>query len=328
MKIALVVPAYQAEATLEATLGRIPPQDRSSIASLTVIDDGCTDATAAVALRIGAYFDGFRLLRNGRNLGYGRTVQRGLVLAREEDADVAAILHADGQYPPERVVEFARLCLDRDLALLQGSRHRAGTARQGGMPLYKIFFGKALVALENQVFGLSLSDYHSGYLFHHRRALRSIPYERLGTSFDFDLQCIACARARQLPVGEEAIATRYAGEVSHLNPLTYGLRVLKVLAKYRLGHFGRRMGPRSAPDREPTYRGRESNSQPLSPKRMSRSTNSQTTTLAWSNSFAFWWSLRRTTVLAPPSLTTDDKGCPIFRATWAMMPAALGSSVW
>lgn len=235
MRVFVVVPAFQAESTLEETLGRIPDSDRPHLERILVVDDGSSDRTRQVALSIAQRDPLVEVRSHPRNLGYGPAVRTGLRAARESGCDVAAVLHADGQYPPERVAEFARICIERKLSLLQGSRHRSGGARLGGMPLYKILAGKMLVALENRVFGLELSDYHSGYIFHHRTALDSIPYESLGDSFDFDLQVIACAVARGLPVGEEAIATRYAGEVSHLNPVGYGLRVLGVLAR----HFAR-----------------------------------------------------------------------------------------
>ncbi|MBK9577131.1 MAG: glycosyltransferase family 2 protein [Fibrobacterota bacterium] len=239
MSLFVIVPAYQAQSTLRETILRIPPGDWDHIQKLVVVEDGSRDRTGEVADALAGEFPKIEVLRNGHNRGYGPTVKRGLEEARKSGCEVAAVLHADGQYPPERLVEFAGHCIGRNLSLLQGSRHRAGGARQGGMPLYKIVAGKFLVALENWTFGLSLSDYHSGYLFHHRTALDRIPYGALGDSFDFDLQVIACARSLGLAVGEEAIATRYAGEESHLNPITYGLRVLKVLWRYRRGHFKR-----------------------------------------------------------------------------------------
>lgn len=239
MKLFVVMPAYQAESTLAATIARIPEGAWSGIERLLVVDDGSTDATLEIALRLARANPRIEVRSNGVNLGYGPTVGSGLEAAKASVCDVAGILHADGQYPPERILEFASICRDRGLALLQGSRHKSGSARQGGMPLYKIVAGRALVALENRVFGLALTDYHSGFLFHDRRALEAIPYARLGSSFDFDLQAIACAVALGLPVGEEAIETRYAGEVSHLRPIPYGLRVLKVLREFRGGHFHR-----------------------------------------------------------------------------------------
>ena len=239
MNLFVVMPAYQAESTLATTVARVPEGAWPGIERLLIIDDGSTDSTMAVALDLAHANPRIEVRSNGINLGYGPTVGSGLESARASPCDVAGVLHADGQYPPERIMEFASLCRDRGLSLLQGSRHKSGSARQGGMPLYKIAAGRILVALENRVFGLALTDYHSGYLFHDRRALQSIPYARLGSSFDFDLQAIACAVALGLPVGEQAIATRYAGEVSHLRPIPYGLRVLKVLRDFRRGHFHR-----------------------------------------------------------------------------------------
>lgn len=239
MKIFVVVPAYQAEATLEATVGRIPSEAWDSIATLLVLDDGSRDGTMEAAHRLEALHPKVRSTRSMRNRGYGPTVRAGLEEARASDCDVAAVLHADGQYPPERLLDFARIRQDRGLALLQGSRHRSGGARKGGMPLYKIAAGFALCALERRVLGLPLTDFHSGFLLHGRQALDRIPYEKLGASFDFDLQVLACAAALGLPVGEEAIPTRYAGEVSHLRPIPYGLRVLSVLHRFRAGEFHR-----------------------------------------------------------------------------------------
>lgn len=241
MRLFVVVPAYQAEATLEATIGRIPSSTWESVGTLLVLDDGSRDGTSAAAERLRTLHPRVRLVRSERNRGYGPTVRDGLDAARRSDCDVAAVLHADGQYAPELLEPLATSLVDRGLALLQGSRHRGG-ALAGGMPLYKFAAGKALGALERGTLGLPLSDFHSGYILHGRAALDRIPYEKLGDSFDFDLQVLACAAALGLPVGEEAIPTRYAGEVSHLRPIPYGLRVLSVLRRYRAGAFHRMCG--------------------------------------------------------------------------------------
>jgi hypothetical protein len=146
-------------------------------------------------------------------------------------------VHADGQYSPEALPRLLEERERRGLDVLQGSRIAPGTARAGGMPLYKIAGNALLNVLENGVLGLSLTDYHSGYLVYGPRALAELPLERLSDSFDFDLEVLAAARARGLSVGEAPIPTRYADEVSHLNPLTYGLRVLRVLWRYGRGRY-------------------------------------------------------------------------------------------
>jgi hypothetical protein len=130
-----------------------------------------------------------------------------------------------------------RALIDKRYDILQGSRIASGTALSGGMPLYKYLAGRALTFFENRVFGLHMTDYHSGFLLYSRKALDTIRFERLSAGFDFDLEVIASARAQGLVVGELPIPTRYAGEVSHLNPVAYGFSVLGVMAKYLVGRY-------------------------------------------------------------------------------------------
>jgi len=105
------------------------------------------------------------------------------------------------------------------------------------MPLYKFIANKTLTAIENRAFGMKLAEYHSGYMLYSRRALETIPFERLSASFDFDLEMIVLARAKGLRIAEIAIPTIYAGEKSHLNPIRYGCDVLKVAWDYRRGKY-------------------------------------------------------------------------------------------
>jgi hypothetical protein len=123
------------------------------------------------------------------------------------------------------------------LDILQGSRIVGRGALTGGMPLYKYVANACLNRLENWTLGLSLSDYHSGYMLYSRRALEHIAYTTLSDSFDFDLEMIAAACARKLRVAEAPIPTHYGDEISHLNPIDYGLRVLRVLWRFRRGHY-------------------------------------------------------------------------------------------
>jgi hypothetical protein len=146
-------------------------------------------------------------------------------------------LHADGQYPPEPVKRFIDDMTARHIDILQGSRIGSGTALSGGMPLYKYVANRILTFFENIVFGLSLTDYHSGMLLYSRKALDTLPFDRLSASFDFDLEVIALGRARGLAIEERQIPTRYAGEISHVNVVTYGLRVLRVMACYAAGRY-------------------------------------------------------------------------------------------
>jgi glycosyltransferase involved in cell wall biosynthesis len=235
--LGIFIPAYNAAATLAAVIERIPMDLWDEIGTVAIIDDGSTDGTSAVVEGLMARFPKIRLHRFESNRGYGQAVRRGLGLCRESGCEYTACLHADGQYPPERLVAFLQHMRRYRVDILQGSRHKDGTARAGGMPRYKIAAGKALTWMENLCFGLDMTDYHSGFLMYSRNALRRIPFERLSGYFDFDLEVIATGRALGLHISELGIPTRYAGEKSHLNPVLYGLRVLRVMARYKLGKY-------------------------------------------------------------------------------------------
>lgn len=235
--VCVFIPAYNAASTLPGVLERIPREVWQASRAVVILDDGSRDDTPHVAADLCRRYPGLRVESADGNQGYGRTVRRGLEIGLECGADYVACLHADGQYPPERIPEFVAHMHRHGIDVLQGSRHRDGTARAGGMPLYKVVAGRWLTRLENRAFDLALTDYHSGFLVYSRRALAAVPFQRLSSYFDFDLEFIACARSLGLTVDELGIPTRYADEESHLNPVLYGLRVLGVVGRYRLGRY-------------------------------------------------------------------------------------------
>lgn len=236
MNLVVVIPAFNAARHIEGVLGRVEQLAGLAISRVVVVNDGSTDATRERVL--GARFSRspLELVDRAANGGYGAAMKDGLSAAARAGAELVACVHADGQYSPEALPRLVAALRERRLDLLQGSRILPGTARSGGMPLYKIAANAVLNRIENRTLGLRLTDYHSGYLLYGRRALE-LPFEALSDSFDFDLEVIACARARGLSVGEEPIPTHYGDEVSHLQPLTYGLRVLRVMWRYRRGHY-------------------------------------------------------------------------------------------
>ena len=236
MKLSVVIPAYNAARHIEAVLGRVAGLVTSGLQQVIVVDDGSRDATARLVREFRAGAFRVDLLERSKNGGYGAAMKDGLALARQSGPDVVACIHADGQYAPEVLPEMIEQLSRRQLALLQGSRIAGGAALRGGMPVYK-YVGNALLNLiENQTLGLSLTDYHSGYLVYGAASL-GLPFSSLSDSFDFDLEVIATARAHGLAVGEAPIPTHYGDEVSHLNPLTYGLRVLRVMWNYERGRY-------------------------------------------------------------------------------------------
>lgn len=237
MRLAIVIPAYNAESKLEGVLQRVARATAALTTTIIVVNDGSQDGTRGLLDELQKRFEGLTVIHRTRNGGYGAAMQDGLQCARTKDADVVACVHADGQYSPEALPGLLAELSARRLDILQGSRIASGTALSGGMPLYKYVANAALNRLENFTLGLGMTDYHSGYLLYSRRALETVPFEQLSKGFDFDLEVIASARARGLSVAEAPVPTHYGDEVSYLNPITYGLRVLRVLWRYRQGVY-------------------------------------------------------------------------------------------
>ena len=237
MRLAVVVPAYNAGRHLPGVVDRILAHRPRGLERIIVVDDGSVDDTAGVAETLAARTPLLALVRRPRNGGYGAAMKDGLAAAVAAGADHVATVHADGQYGPEVLSGLLDTLGRRRIDLLQGSRIAGGGARAGGMPRYKIAGNWALNQIERRVLRLPLTDFHSGYLLYGPRALAAVPFARLSDSFDFDLEAIAAARARGLVVEEAPIPTHYGDEVSYLNPLTYGLRVLRVLWRFKRGAY-------------------------------------------------------------------------------------------
>ncbi|MFH1807425.1 MAG: glycosyltransferase family 2 protein [Pseudomonadota bacterium] len=235
----ILIPAYQAEATLPLVLQRIADEVWQRVTTVWIVDDASRDGTAEqirTHARQQPKIEGVFL---PRNLGYGGACKQALRRIRAQPVEHAVCVHADGQYAPEELPRLLSTLAGRDLDVLQGSRLASGTALSGGMPIYKYLAGRALTAIGNTVLGLQMTDYHSGYMVYGRRALDLVPFDRLSNSFDFDLEVIAAARALGLSIGEAPIPTRYSDEVSHLRVIPYGLRVLRVHWRYAGGYYRR-----------------------------------------------------------------------------------------
>lgn len=242
--IFIVMPAYNAGKTIERVFARIPEKVQERINQYIVVDDGSTDDTQKALSRIARNFPNLIMLKHSTNRGYGAAEKTLLNYAKKHGTDLAILLHSDGQYSPEKLLDLIEP-FDRDEAdLVQGSRILGGGALHGGMPVYKFVANRFLTTIENWAFNMKWSDYHSGYMLYSRKALVSIPFNKLSDSFDFDLEMIVAAKILGLRIKEIAIPTIYADEVSYLNPIKYGFDVLSIIRRYRRGSYHSLLGLR------------------------------------------------------------------------------------
>ncbi|MFC2162543.1 glycosyltransferase family 2 protein [Candidatus Altiarchaeota archaeon] len=236
MKVAVVMPAYNVGKTIEGVFNRLPGESLSRISEFIVIDDGSIDDTVEKVIKLSGSHP-IILVRHGTNRGYGAAQKTGYDQALADGMDVIVLLHSDGQYPPEMILEMIRPIEEGRADVVGGSRILGGRALEGGMPQIKYYGNICLTRLQNLVLGMDLTCYHSGYKAYSRRALESLPYARYSKKFHFDSEMLVGLKRAGLRIVELPIPTRYGGEKSHLNCVTYGFSILGVLVRYLFGRI-------------------------------------------------------------------------------------------
>jgi glycosyltransferase involved in cell wall biosynthesis len=226
--VVVVMPAYNAAKTLERTYRDIP---QSIVDRVILVDDVSRDDTVTIARQLG-----LDVIIHHLNLGYGGNQKTCYDAALEAGADAVVMLHPDYQYDATRIPELVAPILEGSKDLMLGSRF-LGDPLAGGMPRWKFVSNRFLTIMENLVFGLHLSEYHTGFRAYSRGLLETIPYRLNSNDFVFDQELVAQAVATHMRIGEIAVPTRYFAEASSVNfrrSVIYGLSTLRVLGRFML----------------------------------------------------------------------------------------------
>jgi glycosyltransferase involved in cell wall biosynthesis len=239
-RVGVLVVAYNAASTLAAVLDRLPSAFRSQVAEVLVCDDASDDATYEIGLHYQAATDlPLKVIRHPRNLGYGGNQKAGYRWAIEHDLDIVVLLHGDGQYAPEVIEDLVRPLAKGECDAVFGSRMMGpGSARLGGMPLYKYVGNRILSSVSNAVADMSLSEWHSGYRAYRVDALRDIPFESNSDGFDFDTEIILQLHEAKKAIVEVPIPTYYGDELCRVNGMRYARDVTLDVIRYRLHKMG------------------------------------------------------------------------------------------
>jgi len=227
----VIMPAYNASKTIERTYREIPPGTEDDC---IVVDEFSADSSVDVALHLGP-----RVFLHRQNQGYGGNQKTCYVEALKTNADVVVMLHPDYQYDPKWIPALVQPIFDGGADLVLGSR--MAYAVSGGMPLYKRLANRFLTWCENKVFGLKLSEYHTGFRAFRRTLLEKTPFLLNSNDFIFDQEIIAQAVWFGARLHEIAVPHRYFPEASTIGfgrSVRYGLGVLRLLATYFLNRRG------------------------------------------------------------------------------------------
>jgi len=242
-KIVVVMPAYNAAKTMERTYREIP---LDIVDEVVVTDDASHDETVAVAKSLG-----LRTLVHERNRGYGGNQKTCYTEALRLGADVVVMLHPDYQYSPRLIAPIVAMITDGPYDAVLASRILGGTARAGGMPLYKYVANRFLTAAQNALCGAKISEYHTGYRAFSREVLERLPLNENSDDFVFDNQMLAQILHAGFAIGEISCPTVYFDDASSINfrrSVRYGFGVLRTSWQFFLQRHGLARYPLFAPD--------------------------------------------------------------------------------
>ena len=233
-KLIVILPAYNAEKTLEITYNEIP---FGIVDDVILVDDCSTDNTAILASKIGIK----HIIKHEINKGYGGNQKSCYNKALELGADIVVMLHPDYQYTP-KLIESMAYVIAKDLyQVVIGSRILGKGALKGGMPIYKYIANRFLTLSQNILMNQKLSEYHTGYRMFSASVLKDINFNINSDDFIFDNQMLAQILYKGYDICEITCPTKYFEDASSINisrSTTYGLGVLKVSFQYFLNKMG------------------------------------------------------------------------------------------
>ncbi|MBR5469378.1 MAG: glycosyltransferase family 2 protein [Paludibacteraceae bacterium] len=229
-KIVVVMPAYNAEKTLEQTYAEIP----MDIVDEVILTDDCSkDNTVEKAKELGIK----EVLVHEKNKGYGGNQKTCYNRALEIGADIVIMVHPDYQYTPKLVHSMAYMIANGVYPVCLASRILGKGALKGGMPIVKYIANRCLTLGQNFLLHQKLSEYHTGYRAFSAEVLRDINYNVASDDFIFDNEMLAQIFYKGYEIGEVTCPTKYFDEASSINfrrSSIYGLGVIRVSFLYRL----------------------------------------------------------------------------------------------
>lgn len=227
-KVIVVLPAYQAERTLEQTVREIP---RQSVDEIILVDDASSDRTMEIAQALNLVVE-----RHQLNKGYGGNQKTCYNLALARGADIIIMLHPDYQYDPRLIPHFVDFIRNDYFDVMLGTRIRTRKeALAGGMPKYKYISNRFLTIFENIVTGQNLSEWHTGMRAYSRQVLEAIDFMHNSDDFVFDSQVLFQIIEHGFRIGEIPVPVRYFAEASSINfvrSVRYGVGTVLVALRF------------------------------------------------------------------------------------------------
>ena len=220
MKIVAAIPAFNEE----RTIAKVVVRALEHVEVVVVVDDGSEDETALIAEKLGA-----RVIRHGRNLGYGDAIRTCFRAARELEADVMVTVDADGQHDPDDIPRLVEPIRQGKADCVIGSRML--NKSHNGTPPYRSMGIKLITKLSGLGSSAKLTDAQSGMRAYGPKAIASINPSELGMGASTEI--LGHMDRLGLNVQEVSISATYSGrDTSTHHPVFHGLDVIASMVKF------------------------------------------------------------------------------------------------
>jgi len=220
-RIAAVIPAFQAAATVEEVVRRTA----RALPQVVVVDDGSTDGTGSVAARGGA-----RVLRVPVNRGKGSALRLAFETLFAEGHEAVVTLDADGQHLPEEIEKLLAARRDTGADLVLGSRAHLFARMCGLRRRSNRWSSRAiLVGLHTDI-----ADVQTGFRLYTRELIAATGFPE--PRFEAESAVVCRALRLGLPVAAVGIALGVVDgrATSHYRPLVDSLRIARAVVRARL----------------------------------------------------------------------------------------------
>jgi dolichyl-phosphate beta-glucosyltransferase len=230
MKLSIVIPAFNEEKRLPATLAEMAlfletfPHE----AEVIIVDDGSTDQTRAVAEKATTKFKNFKILSFYPNHGKGYAVKQGIL---SSEGDLILFMDADNATPLSEITKLLPYSADHEVII--GSRRLKTSRVIIKQPWYRIAISTSGHHLIQLLLLREIRDTQCGFKLFQRKASQELCTRQQIMGFGFDMELLAIARhSLQYKIKEVALSW-YDAPGSHIRPIRDSWRILKELIKIR-----------------------------------------------------------------------------------------------
>lgn len=212
-RLMIFIPAYKTEKTVCSVIERIPKDVMKKTTEIVVMDNHSPDRTYDVSneYKKKNKMSKLKVFRHKKNIFFGGNLKSGFDYAIKHKMDIVVMLHADAQYPPEKINALIKPIEEGKAKTVFGSRF-LGNPLKGGMPIWRYLGNIFLTKAENVLIGKRFSEWHSGFTAYDCNTLKKLPFNLCENGYEMTTDILLLFISNKSRIAEIPIPTHYGEE--------------------------------------------------------------------------------------------------------------------